>query len=478
MTVRTRMAPSPTGLLHIGSLYVALRNYAYARGRQGQFIIRVEDTDRERLVPGAMEKTLNTFKAYGLNYDEGPDMPGAFGPYIQSERLAIYKEYAQKLIDSGRAYYCFCTKERLESMRQEQIANKQLPRYDRHCASLTKDEVAAKLAANEPYVIRLKVPEHQTITFNDLIRGDIAFNTDLIDDQVLLKSDGFPTYHLAVVVDDHLMEISHIIRGEEWISSTPKHVLLYQAFGWEMPVYAHVPDLLSPTGKGKMSKRQGDVSAQHFIDIGYLPEAMLNFLMILGWASSDQEEILSMDRYVKEFDIKNINKKSVAFDTNKLDYINGIYIRNLSNEELLKRLEPFRPVELSQDLLATILPLIKERLVILSQLEEYTKFFYHDPQVDPHIILKESKTDAAALAAYLGRVNDIVKALQTWSIQELETSLRTLQAESGMKPRPAFMTIRLALTGAEATPPLFDVMHILGKDVCLKRLQAAITSLS
>jgi len=473
-TVRTRMAPSPTGQLHIGSMYVALRNYAYAKGRNGQFIIRVEDTDRERLVPGAMEKTLAAFKAYGLNYDEGPDVGGPYGPYIQSKRLPIYPQYAEELVQKGKAYHCFCSKERLDTMRQKQLETKQLPRYDRHCLKLTKEEVDAKLANHEPYVIRLKVPDHQQITFHDIIRGDISFNTDLIDDQVLLKSDGYPTYHLGVVVDDYLMKITHIIRGEEWISSTPKHVLLFQAFGWPMPVFAHVPDLLSPTGKGKMSKRQGDVSAQHFLDIGYLPEAMLNFLMVLGWASSDQEEILDMDRYIKEFDIKDINKKSVAFDTNKLDYFNGIYIRKLSNTELANRLRPFKPEELKEEIFIKFIPLIKDRLIKHSDFSDLSRYLYETPNIVKTELAKQAKMDADTLKTYFQKVIEKLESINDWSVTNLETALRSLQEELVLKPRPAFMSIRYALTGSEATPPLFDVIELLGRETTLNRLKSVI----
>jgi glutamyl-tRNA synthetase len=297
-----------------------------------------------------------------------------------------------------------------------------------------------------------------------------------MDDQVLLKSDGYPTYHLGVVVDDHLMNISHVIRGEEWISSTPKHVLLYEAFDWPLPVYAHAPDLLSPTGKGKMSKRQGDVSAQSFLDKGYLPEAMLNFLMILGWASSDQEEILDMDRYIREFDVKDISKKSVAFDTNKLDYLNGVYIRRMSDAELTDALRPFKAPELTEDLFREFIPLIKERLVKLSDFSELSVYLCRAPEIFGERLIKESKMDATQTAEFLRQVIDVV-GKSAWNTGELEAELRGLQQQLKMKPRPAFMTLRLAVTGQQATPPLFEVMVILGKDEVVKRLTQALSVL-
>lgn len=473
MTIRTRIAPSPTGQLHIGSLATALRNYAYAKKSNGRFIIRIEDTDRERLVKNAAETTLQTLKEYGLSWDEGPDKSGPFGPYTQSQRLGLYQQYARQLVDQHQAYYCFCTKERLAQMRADQQAKKQLPRYDRHCLNLSQQEISQKLAQHTSHVIRLKVPSDQIITFTDLVRGKISVNSNEIDDQVLLKSDGYPTYHLAVVVDDHLMKISHIIRGEEWISSTPKHILLFQAFNWQQPTYAHTPVFLSPTGKGKMSKRHGDVSARSFLDKGYLPEAVLNFLMIMGWAPIDKNEIISLNRFVQEFDIQNISAKAVIFDLNKLKWLNGLYIRQLSDSQLLDRLQPFKPDYLDNTKLKLILPLIKERLELLSQLEDLTSFFVKEPSIDPKPILKESKVSIADTIAYLKQVEIALSSLSDWSVSSIEDALHELQQQIGWKPRPAFMTIRLAITGRPATPPLFDTLHLIGQQQSIKRLSHA-----
>jgi len=473
MTLRTRIAPSPTGYLHIGSLATALRNYAYAKGRDGQFVIRIEDTDRERYVEGAVEAVLKVLKDYGLDWDEGPDIGGSTGPYIQSQRLDTYQQHAQQLIDGGHAYYCFCTKDRLAEMRQHQQDHHQLPKYDRHCLHLSPEEVKANLEQHLPHVVRLKVPHDQQVTFTDLIRGDITFSTNEIDDQVLLKSDGFPTYHLGVVTDDHLMNISHIIRGEEWISSTPKHVLLYQAFGWPVPVYAHTPDFLSPTGKGKMSKRQGDVSAQSFLDKGYLPQAMLNFLMIMGWAPEDQQEVLTLDQFIHQFDIAKVSAKSVTFDLNKLNWLNGLYIRKLSDQDLQQQLTPYKPTDMSAAQFRQVIPLVKERLEYLSQFTEMTAFFVSNPDINLHDLLKESKVTAADTADYLAKVQTTLESLSDWSVAAIESALHQFQQDIGWKPRPAFMTIRLAVTGRPATPPLFDTLHVIGQSTVITRLSHA-----
>lgn len=465
------MAPSPTGEYHVGHIATLLKNYAFAKKNGGQFVLRIEDTDQGRKVDGAVEKIMSVIKAYGLGWDEGPDIGGPYAPYTQSDRLDLYKQYAQQLVDNDQAYYCFCSKERLDQVRADQMANKQQPRYDRHCRNLTSDQVQEKLAAHEPSVIRLKVPDGRSITFTDLIRGEITFQSSEVDDQVLLKSDGFPTYHLAVVVDDNLMKITHIMRGEEWISSTPKHILLYQAFGWETPVYAHIPVFLNPDGKGKMSKRKGTVSAQSFLDAGYLPEAMLNFFMILGWAPKDQREILSLNEYIKEFDPQTISPKSVVFDLQKLDWINGVYIRNLSQDELKERLQPFIPKELSAESVDQILPLIFERLVKLSDFEELSEFFYRDITVESDVLLK--KADPTIVASQLTELEKAVSSIENWELSELETKIRALQEAHNWKKSQFFMMVRVAVTGKTATPPLFETMLVLGKDIVIQRIAAA-----
>ncbi len=471
-TVRTRMAPSPTGEMHVGSMAVLLKNYAWAKKNHGQFILRIEDTDQEREVPGATQRIMQVIRAYGLDWDEGPDVGGNCGPYIQSQRLSIYQEKAKELVKKGAAYYCFCSKERLEASREQQRAAKIPPKYDRHCRSLTTAEVETKLQAGEAHVIRLKVPDNQPVVFEDLIRGRIEINSDVVDDQVLLKSDGFPTYHLGVVVDDHLMKISHILRGEEWISSTPKHVLLYQAFGWEQPVYAHIPVFLNPDGKGKMSKRKGTVSAQSFLDAGYLPEALLNFFMILGWTPQDQREIITLEEYINEFDPQDISPKSVVFDLQKLDWLNGVYIRQLPTSELKMKLRPFLPADFPSSKLDQILPLINERLVKLSDFEELTSFFYRPIDLDKSLLIK--KSDAQQVAEQLRTVRETAASLQSFEVNFLEPAIRELQEKHEWKKSQFFMMLRVAVTGKTATPPLFETMSVIGREQVLSRLSAAI----
>ncbi len=473
--VRTRMAPSPTGEYHVGHIATLLKNYAYAKHCGGQFVLRIEDTDRERLVPGAVERIMEVIRDYGLDWDEGPGKGGPYAPYVQSERLPNYKIRAEELVAAGKAYYCFCSRERLESVREAQRANNIPPKYDRHCRSLTQQEVTQRLAAGEPYVIRLKVPDSTPVTFTDLIRGQIEVNSDVVDDQVLLKSDGFPTYHLAVVVDDHEMQITHILRGEEWISSTPKHVLLYQAFGWQAPVFAHIPVFLNPDGKGKMSKRKGTVSARSFLDSGYLPEALINFFMILGWAREDQTEILSLEDYIREFDPKDISAKSVVFDMQKLNWLNGVYIRKLSQVDLATRLDKFLPEDFPRQKMTDILPLVSERLVTLADITELTAFFYRPVEHNSALLLK--KSSSVEVRAQLQATRAALNSLESWNVSSLETALRGLAIAQSWKNSQYFMMVRVAVTGKTATPPLFETMAVLGKAVCLDRLNQALQSI-
>lgn len=472
-SVRTRMAPSPTGEMHVGSLSIILKNYAFAKKHGGTFILRIEDTDKVREVEGAKDRLMDVIHKFGLDWDEGPIKGGPHGPYVQSERLPLYTKYVKQLVDEDKAYYCFCSKERLETVKEAAIANKVPPKYDRHCRSLTKEEVETKLASGSEYVIRLKVPDNKEIKFNDLIRGEIVINSDIIDDQVLLKSDGFPTYHLAVVIDDNDMEVTHIMRGEEWLSSTPKHIMLYEAFGWEKPVFAHIPIYLNPDGQGKMSKRKGDVSAQSYLDKGYLPEALLNFFMILGWTPQDQRDIVTLEEYIREFDPKDISKKSVAFDLKKLAWLNGVYIRAMyekDHDELVKRLTPFLPSDFPQEKLGEILPLVYERLERLTDMEELTSFFYQDITQDKELLLK--KADVALVQKQLGEVEEAL-ANGEWSLAHLEESLRQIQDQNNYQKSQFFMMVRLAVTGKKATPPLFETMEVMGKELVLARLKQA-----
>ncbi len=469
--VRTRMAPSPTGEMHVGGLAMLLKNYAWAKKNGGQFVLRIEDTDKEREVEGAIEEIMQVIRDYGLDWDEGPDKGGPFEPYIQSARLATYQEHAQQLVEQDKAYYCFCSKERLEKLREEQRANHQPPKYDQHCRNLSAEKVEAKLAAGDNHVIRLKVPHDYTVTFTDLLRGEISINTSEIDDQVLVKSDGFPTYHLAVVVDDHLMEISHILRGEEWISSAPKHVLLYEAFGWDKPVFAHMPIFLNPDGKGKMSKRKGTVSARSFLERGYLPAAMLNFFMILGWAKEDQEEVMTLDEYIEAFDPADMSPKSVAFDLQKLDWLNGVYIRQLTQDELEKQVKQFLPADFPQEKLSEILPLVSERLVTLADIEELTSFFYREIEIDNDLLLARGNREL--VAEQLAATSAALEKLTAWDLAGIEKTLRELQEQHDWHKGQYFMMIRIAVTGRKATPPLFETMTVLGQETTLQRLAQA-----
>lgn len=462
-SVVTRIAPSPTGDVHVGTLSIALKNYAFAKKHHGKFILRIEDTDQKREIEGAVEKIENVLKEFNLHWDE---------KYIQSERLALYQQKAKELVDNDKAYYCFCSAQRLEEVRNQMMADKKPPRYDGHCRSLSKGEVLARVSTGEPHVIRLKVPENITLTFTDLIRGKISFNSSVVDDQVLLKSDGFPTYHLAVVIDDNDMEVTHVFRGEEWISSAPKHVLLYQAFGYELPIFCHFPVYLNPDGKGKMSKRKGTVSVESFLSRGYLPEALLNFLMILGWAPKDENELMNLERYINEFNPEDVSAKSVVFDIQKLNWLNGIYIRQLADNELMLRLVPYLPSDFPHHLLEAVLPLIKERLVTLADFEELTDFFYRDIQPDRESMLK--KSTASEVIKELTVTLAALERLDSWTVASLEQTLRDAQVKHEWKAGQFFMLLRLATTAKKATPPLFDVLGVLGKETVLARLSAAL----
>ena len=468
--VRTRMAPSPTGEMHVGSMATLLKNYAFAKKHGGQFLLRIEDTDQNRLIEGSEAQLQQIIRDYGLDWDEGPGKDGGHGPYIQSKRLEIYQQRAHELVAQGKAYYCFCSPERLAEVRAKQRAAKQPPRYDRHCYHLPLADAKKRIEAGEKYVIRLKVPANKKITFYDMLRGEITVNSNEVDDQVLLKSDGYPTYHLAVVIDDHLMEISHVMRGEEWISSTPKRILLYEAFGWQPPIYVHLPIFLNPNGKGKMSKRKGTVSARSFLEKGYLPEAMLNFFMILGWTPQDQREILTLDEYIQEFDPHDLSAKSVVFDLDKLRWLNGMYIRKLTDVELKTRLKKFLPADFPANRFDLILPLIKERLETLADVEELTSFFYRDLELDKAKLLK--KAEASLVTEELDLVKTAIADIE-WDISHIEQAIRGLQDQHQWKKSQFFMMLRLVVTGRKVSPPLFETIHVLGKKETISRLVKA-----
>lgn len=467
--IRTRIAPSPTGIAHLGTAYIAMRNYALAKQGGGQFIVRIEDTDRERYVKGAVEVIFDALSWLGISHDEGSDVGGPHTPYTQSDRLEIYQKHARELVENNHAYYCFCTKERLDEVRAAQQVSKQLPRYDKHCRNLDPNESGRRAARGESYVIRLKVPESGVTVCHDEVRGDVSWDNSGIDDQVLLKSDGFPTYHLAVVVDDYLMGITHIVRGEEWLSSSPKHILLYDAFDWPLPVFAHLP-IIRNKDHSKMSKRKNDVSILSHRDRGYLPEAINNFLGLMSWSHPDKKEVFSFDEFVKLFSLKRVALTAPVYDLDKLNWLNGQYIRRLSDDELMTRLTPFIPADCSQELAAKILPHTKERLVTLADFEELTKFFYRDISVDQPLLHKKSNPEQVKT-----QLIESVKIIEQLSDSEftadnLEEQFRSLAATEDWKPGQFFMMLRVAVTGEKATPPLFDTMTVLGKETVLRRL--------
>jgi len=484
--VRTRFAPSPTGYLHIGGLRTALYAFLWARHNRGTFILRIEDTDRARLVEGAIEDIMESLKWVGINWDEGPDIGGPYGPYLQSKRLDIYKKHAEELLEKGKAYRCFCSPERLEEIRKAQREKGERIGYDGHCRGLSEEEVRKKIESGEPYVIRLKIEQKGVTAFKDLIRGKIETPNNILDDHILIKSDGYPTYHMANVVDDHLMAITHVIRGEEWISSTPRHIALYRAFGWDPPEFAHVPVILAEGG-GKLSKRHGATTVREFRENGYLPEALLNFVALLGWAIDDKTEIIDMETMIKHFDITKVNKSSALFSYNKLDWFNGVYIRNTGDEELLKQIEPFllksgllndEEIKSNKTYLKKIIPLIRERLKNLSQAPELIGFFF-----DRHYRIREEQAlIPKGLSPEEGiKILEVSKKalekIDQFNEKNIEESLRKLMSEMGLKPAQIFMPLRVAITGSRISPGLFETISVLGKERTIERIENGIKTL-
>ncbi len=497
MSVRVRIAPSPTGEPHIGNVRTAVFNWLFARKMGGRFILRVEDTDRTRYQPETVEVMMDGLRWLGLNWDEGPGLEelqrmgihpeaaakyavgGPCGPYIQSERLDQYREVAAELLERGWAYRCNCTPERLERVRQRQRANKELVMYDRHCRDLPPDTISP----HEPHVIRLKVPlEGQTI-LHDVIKGDVVFENSGIDDQVLLKSDGFPTYHLAVVVDDHGMEITHVIRGDDWIPSTPKRVLIYQALGWQPPVYCHVPLVLATDGK-KLGKRHGATSITQFREQGYLSEALFNFLTLVGWApgGGEEQEIFGRDELIAAFDLFRVNKASAVFSYDKLDWMNGVYIRELAEEALLERLLPFWqraglvpdpcPDE-ERERLRLVVPLVQERLKRLGEVVEWTGFLFGEIEPPPADKLVGKKMTPQESLVALQQARARLAGVESFDAETLEALLRGLADELALKAGSLFGILRWAVTGQQVSPPLFGSLAALGREKTVARLEAA-----
>ncbi len=472
--VRVRFAPSPTGYLHLGSLRTALFNYLFARHHNGKFILRIEDTDQSRKVEGAVENLINILNEMGLNYDEGPGVGGEFGPYFQSERLDMYKKYCDELLANGHAYYAFETADELDEMRKVQQMQGKQTMYDRRARVFTDNEVKEKLASGIPYVIRLKVPLDTEIRFTDIIRGNVKIDTNLVDDQVLLKSDGFPTYHLANVIDDHFMKITHIIRGEEWLTSVPKHIILYNAFGWEVPQMAHVPLILNPD-KSKLSKRQGDVATEDYLKKGYLKEALLNFMTLLGWNPGDGEEkeIFTKAELIEKFSIERVNSAGAVFNVEKLNWMNGEYIKNYDIDALTELIIPYLSgggIDTS-DLVKTkrVVSAIRNYINKLDESAEAAKVYYNEVSIQPeqNEIVK-SETSKQVFALLQSKIEQLLEI----STDNFKPALSEVQKESGVKGKNLFMPVRLALTGEEHGPELGLIAYVLGKDEVLKRLKA------
>lgn len=465
--VQTRIAPSPTGSPHVGTAYVALFNWAWARQNRGKFILRIEDTDRSRFLPEAESQIIESLNWLGFNWDEGP--------IRQSGRLPIYLKHAEELIQKDHAYYCFCSETRLEEIRQKAQKEGLPPRYDRFCRKLDP-KVSAERAKKEKFVIRLKVPDEGTTSFNDLVRGEISFENKVLDDQVLIKSDGYPTYHLAVVVDDHLMGVTHVLRGEEWISSTPKHVLLYQAFGWELPKFAHFP-VIREASRAKLSKRHGAVGILEFQEDGYLPEALLNFLALLGWSHPQGKEIFSLAEFTEKFDLRRISTTAPVFDREKLDWMNGEYIRQLKVAELASRirdyLKDYRGLEIDQALLSKIVPLVRERIKKLGEFEGLAGFFFNDVAWTKEELLEKRESAGSAAEKLRGVLAQLEKE-DDWTAGQLEGEVRGLSQEKGWKAPALFMLLRVAVTGQKVSPPLFESMEVLRKDKTIQRIKRAI----
>ncbi|HHV46382.1 MAG TPA: glutamate--tRNA ligase [Tissierellia bacterium] len=483
--VRVRFAPSPTGYLHIGGLRTALYNYLFAKHNNGKFILRIEDTDRTRYVEGAIENLINSLNWAGIKYDEGVFVEegkivqrGEYGPYIQSERLDIYKKYVDELIEKGYAYYCFCTKERLDKVREEQKIKGLIPRYDGLCRSLSLEEAREKIANGEEYVVRLKLPPNRDIKFKDLVRGDIIINTEDLDDQVLLKSDGFPTYHLAVVVDDHLMGITHIVRGEEWLPSTPKHVYLYEAFGWEKPTYVHLPTVLNKERK-KLSKRHGDVSVEDFRKKGYLPEGLVNYLALVGWTPEDNREILSMEELIEEFSFERVSKTGGIFDIDKLNWVNGHYIRGYDLDKLTDIAIPFLKeagfiddefINERYEWLKILVATVREGLSNVSEIVDKVDIFFNDKvEVEDEEALEVLKWEETPTV--LNALKEEVENAQEITEELSKTIMKKIQKSTGVKGKKLFMPVRVALSGKIHGPELVSIIYLLGKQNVLKRIK-------
>jgi glutamyl-tRNA synthetase len=474
LNTRVRFAPSPTGFLHIGGLRTALYDYLFAKHNNGKFILRIEDTDRSRLIPGAVENLISSLHNLGIDFDEGPGIGGEFSPYVQSERLDLYHQEAGRLLKSGHAYRCFCSPETLTAMREEQQSKGEFVKYDRRCLHLTPSEVDARLAAGMPNVIRLKMPDNHVFGFDDLIRGHVKMDSSQSDDQVLIKSDGFPTYHLAAVVDDHYMQISHAIRGEEWLSSTPKHLWLYECLGWDPPLWVHLPLILNPD-RSKLSKRMNDVSVESYLEKGYLKEALLNFVALLGWHGADDRETYTLHELCEEFTLERVNKAGAVFDLTKLDWMNGWYLRNLPLEEIVERTRPYflksEMVAPDDDKLSLLVSAARERCTLLPEIVEYSKMFINpdDPCSEDQEILRGvgSLSVLTWFLEHLPQEGIISK-------DDIDALVKQGMADTGLKGKAYYTPLRLALLGKAHGPELPLIFSVLGWQEVHSRLSRSI----
>jgi len=481
---RTRMAPSPTGHMHLGTARTALYDYLLSQRTGGQFILRIEDTDMKRTVPGAEQEIIDGIRWLGLEYNEGPDIGGPYGPYRQSERFEIYQAHWKILVDKGHAYPCFCTSERLEKVRQFQMKHKEPVRYDGTCRRLAPGEAARRIAAGEKYTVRFKTPREGATTGYDLLRGNITIQNENIDDYVIVKSDGWPTYHLAAMVDDHLMQITHVLRGSEWLGTFPLHVNIVRAFGWEEPQWVHLSVFLKPSGKGKMSKRESaealkdgySIFVKDMHELGFIPEGVLNWIVLMGWGVAEGD-VLTLDDMVQKFSLDNLNASPAAINFAKLDHFNGTHIRLLAEDELAARVKPFLQkagYQVDDGLLLKIIPLIRERMVTLDDSVSFAGWFFKDTVTpDPADLIGKNLT-AAKSADIVRRATGILAALPVLTRESAEPPMRALVEELGLSANQVFGILRAAVTGQTVSPPLFESMEIVGKQRVLERLEQAI----
>lgn len=477
MEVRTRFAPSPTGYMHIGNLRTALYEYLIAKSQGGKFILRIEDTDQERQVEGAVDVIYNTMRMTGLKHDEGPDIGGDYGPYVQSERMGKYMDYAKELVEKGEAYYCFCTKERLESLKESNAEGAAFAKYDRHCLGLSKEEVQAKLDAGEPFVIRQKMPDSGTTTFSDVVYGDITVENTELDDQILMKADGFPTYNFANVVDDHLMHITHVVRGSEYLSSTPKYNLLYKAFGWEPPVYVHLPAVMRDAHH-KLSKRHGDKSFEDLVREGYVVEAIVNYIALLGWSPSGTQEIFSLKELEENFDMAGLSKSPAIFDIKKLTWMNSEYLKAMDFDKFYALAEPKLKEALGDtDLdLKKIAALLQKRLETLNDIPGLVEFFKTLPEYGTELYThKKMKTNDEIALSSLEAALPVLENLEDWNTTSIHDALMALVGELGIKNGQLLWPVRTALSGEPTSPGgAMELADILGKEESLRRIRKGI----